>query len=42
MVVVISNYQKEFDQPKNVLINIQNINDNESFKWCFFLCRSKS
>ena len=28
------NYQKELDHPKNCLINIQNIIDNECFKWC--------
>ena len=32
MVTVISNYQKDY--PEEGLINIQNINDNECFKWC--------
>ena len=27
-------FPKELDQPKEGLINIQNINDNEYFKWC--------
>ena len=27
---------KELDNPKKSLINIQNINDNECFKWCLF------
>ena len=27
---------KELDNPKKGLINIQNINDNECFKWCLF------
>ena len=25
----------ELDHPREILINIQNIDDNESFKWCF-------
>ena len=30
---VISNYKKELDHPRKGLINIQNIDDNECFKW---------
>ena len=36
-----SNYiilPKELDHPREGLINIQNIDDNECFKWCLFRC----
>ena len=26
---------KELDHPRNALIDMQNIDDNECFKWCF-------
>lgn len=35
MVADISNYQKELDHPRKVLIIIQNINSNDLFKWYF-------
>ena len=35
---VISNYQKKLDYPRKGLINIQNFDGNESFKWFIIRC----
>ena len=34
LVAVIKKLPKELDHPRKGLINIQNIEDNECFKWC--------